>query len=441
MTWQKVKLGEACVIEKGKVGIQKAIPGKYPLVVTGEQRLSHNEYHFDRNAVIVPLVSSTGHGHKSLKRIHFQTGKFAVGNILCAIIPKDETFLKAEYLYRYLNLNKEQELVRRMKGMANVSLPIKEIEKIEIPVPPLENQIHFIAKYQKLENSKDELTIELTHQQNLLRQLRQAFLRKAMQGKLTAEFRSSHPELVEGSNSAGELLKRIKAEKEKLVSEKKLKKEKPLPPIKAEEIPFDIPKNWVWCRLGEIISYSENLDIQKRLSEDTIINYIDIDSIDNQNQTIREVKQKKVSELSTRARRVLKSKYILYSTVRPYLKNIAIIENDLPNYIGSTGFNVFKTILVELKFVFYFLLSPKINETYKKMMIGFNSPSISNDQFENTLFPLPSLLEQNRIVKKLDELMKLCDEVQESIETGKKQNAMLMESVLREALREKIDND
>ena len=57
----KKTLGELCIIEKGKVGIQKAIPGKFPLVVTAEERLSHNEYHFEGNAVIIPLVSSTGH--------------------------------------------------------------------------------------------------------------------------------------------------------------------------------------------------------------------------------------------------------------------------------------------------------------------------------------------------------------------------------------------
>ena len=91
MSWKKVKLGELCIIEKGSIGIKKAIPGDYPLVVTSEDRKSHNEFQFDEEAVIIPLVSSTGHGHKSLRRIHYQTGKFALGSILCAVIPKDKT--------------------------------------------------------------------------------------------------------------------------------------------------------------------------------------------------------------------------------------------------------------------------------------------------------------------------------------------------------------
>ncbi len=86
MSFGKLSLGELCTITKGTTGIQKAIPGEFPMVVTGEDRKSHNEYQFDDEAVIVPLVSGTGHGHASIKRIHYQTGKFALGSILLTII-------------------------------------------------------------------------------------------------------------------------------------------------------------------------------------------------------------------------------------------------------------------------------------------------------------------------------------------------------------------
>ena len=79
-----IKLGNYCDFIKGAIGIQKAIPGEYPLVVTAENRLSHNEYQFDDTAILIPLVSSTGHGHASINRLHYQEGKFALGTILCA---------------------------------------------------------------------------------------------------------------------------------------------------------------------------------------------------------------------------------------------------------------------------------------------------------------------------------------------------------------------
>ena len=248
MSWKKVKLGDVCNIEKGTTGILKAVPGEYPMVVTSEERKSHNEYQFDDEAVIVPLVSGTGHGHASIKRIHFQKGKFALGSILCAIIPKDKTQLSAEYLYRFLDLNKENELVARMKGMANVSLPLKEIPLIEIPLPSLKKQVAFVEQYKDLENKSDLLSTELTHQLALVKKLRQQLLQDAVQGKLVKQNPADEP--------ASELLKKIKAEKEKLIAEKKFKEGKELPPIKAEEIPFDIPDSWAWCRLGQILKIS-----------------------------------------------------------------------------------------------------------------------------------------------------------------------------------------
>ena len=137
MTWQTAKLGEIYTIKKGNIESTKAIPGDYTLVSLTEELKSHNEYQFDDEAVIIPLVSSTEHGHASMKRIFFQSEKFSVGSILCAVIPKDKSQILAEYLYLYLDFNKERELVSRMKGMVNVTLSIREISSVEIPIPSI----------------------------------------------------------------------------------------------------------------------------------------------------------------------------------------------------------------------------------------------------------------------------------------------------------------
>src|SRR4051794_19186284 len=116
---KKYTIGELCDVVKGKVPIMKAVEGEYPLVTTAEGRKTHNEWQFNCKAVCVPLVSSTGHGHASINRIHYQQGEFSLGNILAAIIPRDETVLDAEYLYIYLSLMKDEILVPLMKGTAN----------------------------------------------------------------------------------------------------------------------------------------------------------------------------------------------------------------------------------------------------------------------------------------------------------------------------------
>ena len=163
---KKMSIGDLCIIEKGKTGIKKAVPGPYPLVTTAEERGSHNEYHFDKPSVIIPVVSSSGHGHASLKRIHYQEGKFAVGSILCVVTPKDGSVLNAKFLFHFLNAYKEELLVSRMKGMANVTLPINELAKIEVPLMSIENQnklnkdLEYCAQIEK-QTSKSKRRLEL----------------------------------------------------------------------------------------------------------------------------------------------------------------------------------------------------------------------------------------------------------------------------------------
>ncbi len=150
-------LDELCHIEKGKIGITKAVDGEYPLVTTGEDFGTHNEYHFEGPAVCVPLVSSTGHGHASIKRLHYIEGKFACGNILAVLIPKDPSKLSAKFLYTYLTVHKQEKLVRKMKGAANVSLTLTNLKKVKIEdLPSLKEQ----EKISSIYSSIDKFSLE-----------------------------------------------------------------------------------------------------------------------------------------------------------------------------------------------------------------------------------------------------------------------------------------
>ena len=115
-------------------------PGNYPLVTLGKDRATSSDYQFDAAAVLIPLISSTGHGHASLKRIHYQEGKFALGNILCAVIPFAPNFLSARFLYEYLWAYHQPLLVEKMMGTANVSLTISKIGEAPIPIIPVRSQ-------------------------------------------------------------------------------------------------------------------------------------------------------------------------------------------------------------------------------------------------------------------------------------------------------------
>lgn len=152
------KIGDCCNIEKGKTPIQKVVKGKYPLVATTEERQSSSKYQFDCAAVCVPLISSKGHGVASISRIYFQEGKFALGNILCAIIPNDDRELSAEFLRYYLFAKKDVLLVPLMRGGANVSLTMDSLKKVKIPVPSLNEQNRIVSILDKFDALASSIT-------------------------------------------------------------------------------------------------------------------------------------------------------------------------------------------------------------------------------------------------------------------------------------------
>jgi type I restriction enzyme S subunit len=422
MSRVRYKLGDVCIIEKGKIGIQKAVQGAFPLVVTAEERLSHNEAHFEGNAVVIPLVSSTGHGHKSLKRIHFQSGKFAVGNILCVVMPKDEIFLRADFLYRFLDLNREKELVSRMKGMANVTLPMKEIANIEIPVPPIEEQISFVQKYNLLEEQSKELNTEIEDQVELVKQLRQAFLSEAMKGKLVPQDPNDEPASV--------LFEKIKAEKELLIKEKKIKKDKSLLPISKDEVPFEIPENWVWCRLGDLTSYGSSPKAEpKDITDDTWV--LDLEDIEkDSSKLLSKVRFQERNSLSTKSKFEIGD--VLYSKLRPYLDKVIVADE--PG-VCTTEILPLKTYArLNPFFLMFSLKRPDFLSYVNSVTKGMKMPRLGTKEGELALIPLAPLYEQQRIVTKLDELMLMCDKLEASIKESQQQNETLLQQVLREAL-------
>lgn len=155
--WKKVKIGDVCKIVKGTTGIASAVPGEFPLVVTAVERKTCSTYQFDCEAVCIPLVSSSGHGKKSLNNVHYQSGKFALGTILCAVIPNNPDELDARYLHQYLQFYKDTVLVPLMKGAANVSLSMKDIAGVEVPLPPIEKQRELSLSLEKVANLEKQI--------------------------------------------------------------------------------------------------------------------------------------------------------------------------------------------------------------------------------------------------------------------------------------------
>jgi type I restriction enzyme S subunit len=417
---QKVKISDLFNFEKWSLQSSKSSPWEYDFITAGSDRKTHEVYTHDCEALVFAMAASW-----SLWRMHYVKWKFIASDLCFIITPKNVNDINMKFYHIYFNLIREDIVKKTATWSAKLAINQTNFGNYEIIYCNKKQQDIAFSKIEKLQPDVQKF-IEIIDCSLLIKSLRQSILSDAISGKLIPQDSSDE--------SASVLLEKVKIEKAKLVAEKKTKSSKQFALIRDDEKPFELPRGWEWVKLGNCIQNSENLNIHTKLPLEAIINYVDIDAIDNQKYKIKSPKALKVSELSSRARRILKKWSILYSTVRPYLNNLAIIEEDLPNFIWSTGFVVFDVILLERKFIFYFLLSQYVKEYYMSFLKWFNSPSITDEQFKSILISLPPLAEQNRIVAKVDELMALCDKLETQIIDAQQQGKLLMESVLSEVM-------
>ena len=276
--------------------------------------------------------------------------------------------------------------------------------------------------------------------------LKNALLQEAVQGKLV-------PQIASEGNTR-DLLEEIR--KEKLSygldfafaksGKRKSKKETALAgsnpcDIKEEEIPFDIPESWCWCRLGELV-YNHG---QKTPEQE--FSYIDIGSIDNEHQKLNEKENFiQPDKAPSRARKIVKFGDVIYSTVRPYLHNMCIIDKEFTKEpIASTGFAVMTSFPGLLnKYLFYYLLSPTFNNYANDTdnAKGVAYPAINDDKLYKGIVPLPPLSEQKRIVAAIEKFMPLIEEYGKK-ETqlkaiNEKIGTLTKKAILQEAVQGKL---
>ena len=190
-----------------------------------------------------------------------------------------------------------------------------------------------------------------------------------------------------------------------------VKKKGPLasPFVSAEEQPYPIPENWCW-EYG--VSIFMPMETQKPNGE--MFRYIDIESIDNKQQAVSEPKEMPVTKAPSRASRKLHSGDTIFSMVRPYLKNIAYIDETISDAIASTGFYICTPREnVNSRYNYYMMISPYVVDGLNAFMKGDNSPSIRKDDIEGFPYPIPPLPEQQRIVDRIESLFAKLDEAKE----------------------------
>ena len=261
-------------------------------------------------------------------------------------------------------------------------------------------------------------------------QLKASILQYAIQGKLVEQ------RAEEGTGE--ELYQQIQAEKQRLIAEKKIKKEKTLVEITEDEIPFDIPESWKWVRLGDCTGYSQT---KPKISPKDITDdmwSLDLEDIQKESGAI--LTRTTASERKITGDKVLFYKgQVLYSKLRPYLKKILIASD---NGICTPELVPFNTYLVYANYIVYVLRSPHIDYVVNSVTYGVKMPRVGTETMVNLLIPLPPLSEQKRIVAKIEELLPLIGRYAVAYEKLEQFNAKFPEdmkkSILQYAIQGKL---
>ncbi|MBR3543150.1 MAG: restriction endonuclease subunit S [Treponema sp.] len=422
--WKKVKIGDICKIVKGTTGIASAEPGQYPLVVTAEERKTCSTYQFDCEAECIPLVSSSGHGKKSLKNVHYQSGKFALGTILCAVIPNNLQELDARYLHQYLQFYKDIILVPLMKGAANVSLSMKDIATVEFPLPPIERQRELSNLFVSLQENQKELSAEYEKQTEYAKLLRQNILQQAIEGKLTSDWRKQNP--VQKGNpdyDAEALFEQIQKERSNE------KKQKQLSPITDEEKPFKIPDGWKWVRLGEIINLLSGRDFEPSEYNDKQKGtpYITGASNFGENGIIIDRWTENPKCIAKFGDLLLVCKGSGYETLTYADFKEAHIARQVMSITTVSEFISLKHIEFILRANFQYL------KTQGKGLI----PGIDRETVLNICAGLPSVLEQGEIVTIVEKHLQTVSTLESQITEREQLAKQLMQSILKDAFEER----
>lgn len=204
-----------------------------------------------------------------------------------------------------------------------------------------------------------------------------------------------------------------------------------------EEIPFEIPATWEWVRGKSVFLPMEST----KPAKDFV--YIDVDAVNNKTNSIDKPKFILKTNAPSRATRKLHKNDILFSMVRPYLRNIALVPEEYANAIASTGFYVITSLNALFpKYIFLLMLSSYVVDGLNSFMKGENSPSINNCHIEDFLYPLPPLTEQHRIVAKVEELLPFVENYACAQNKFNKLNTeindKLKKSILQEAIQGRL---
>lgn len=367
-----------------------------------------SELYLQRNTIITPAVTSLEHIGK-MGRIDSNYSDMVVGGFVLMLIPHYPEDTLSKYLLYAMSSRYFRDCCRNIvnkSGQAFYNLSREKLMQLCVPLPPLGEQKRIVAKIEELLPLVERYAVSYEKLEQFSAKfpedMRKSILQYAIQGKLVEQ------RAEEGTGE--ELYQQIQAEKQRLIQEKKIKKEKPLAEITEDDIPFDIPESWKWVRVGEIFAHNTgkamNSTAKKVDKPGSVKRFITTSNLYWNFFDFSSVKEMFFSDDELERCTVTKGD-LLMCEGGAYYGRTAIWNYDYDICFQNHVHRLRPYKAVELRFfyhLFYF---------YKSMNMmnakGTAMPGLSSQTLHQMVVPLPPLSEQKRIVAKIEELLPLCE--------------------------------
>lgn len=398
---------------------------------------------FSGNIHIVEKQTNTGmilvkNGDLVISGINVEKGALAVyegqEDVLATIhyssYEYDKNKIDIEYLKWFLKSNVFRNiLLEQVGGGIKTELKPKRFLPLEVYLPDLDTQVEIRNKILAVEKEIDEVENRIKQEEIYLKKLKEAILQEAVQGKLVEQNSNDEPASV--------LLEKIKKEKEQLIKEKKIKKEKPLPKITQDEVPYELPNGWEWVRLDDVtinIHYGFNASADFKNLD---VRLLRITDIQNNKVNWNEVPGCKIKESDIKSYELNENDILIARTGGTIGKTYLVKNLSVKSVFASYLIRAIPSINLNPNYMKYFMESPLYWEQLYRHSMGTGQPNVNGTALKSLYYPLPPLEEQKRIVEKVDTLMAYCDELEQEINKSKLQAEQLMQSVLKEAFEQK----
>ena len=441
MNWQPTKLSEFLTERDGRIKYKSANQ-------LGLQRIKKIDFsgniHLDKETDTKTDMIRVKSGDLVISGINAAKGAIAVhaedDDVLATIHYSAYEFnpdrISVDFLKWFFKSSEFSDLLReQIPGGIKTELKPKHILPLQVKLPKLSEQITVAERLNRFRLEQLKLEHEITHQQSLLAKLKQAILQEAIQGKLTADWRAAHPDV----EPARQLLHRIQAEKARLIATKKLRPEKSLPQITPAEIPFEIPKGWEWCRLGNLIG-----DTDSGWSPACLKNEAPVGKWGVLRTTAVQVSEYLEHEnkelpptLTPRPEAEARPGDILMTRAGPANRVgiCCLVRATRPLLMISDKLVRFRPVLADPEYIELFAATPQFQKLIEASKQGMaqSQVNISRENLTATLVPLPPLTEQAEIVERVEGLMTTCRALEAEIEHTRTHAAHLLQAVLKEA--------